>query len=162
MLVRPNALQASSPSCRAEQRLHCSTLNRQLCLSCPRTSDVGAGAVFDYQFTNSDGFTLNKIIFISWYASSCCRLHSTKPALHTGQVGCSSKAFTILQASSGMYGCDRAPEVARVKKKMMYASTKDFFKGFLDGLSVEVQASGMDDLRDQDIEDSVRANTTRA
>ena len=44
----------------------------------------------------------------------------------------------------------------------MYASTKDFFKGFLDGLSVEVQASGLDDLKDQDIEDSVRAATTRA
>lgn len=29
----------------------------------------------------------------------------------------------------------RAPDVARVKSKMMYASTKDFFKGLLDGIS---------------------------
>ena len=28
------------------------------------------GAVFDYQFTNSDGFILNKIVFISWCAAA--------------------------------------------------------------------------------------------
>lgn len=44
---------------------------------------------------------------------------------------------------------------------MMYASTKDFFKGFLDGLSIEVQASGLDDLTEEELRDSVRAATTR-
>ena len=53
-----------------------------------RKSDLGAAAVFDYQFTNSDGFTLNKIIFISWYASLCCKSHSAKPATHAGQICC--------------------------------------------------------------------------
>jgi len=31
-----------------------------------------------------------------------------------------------------------APDSASVKNKMMYASTKDFFKGFMDGLAVEL------------------------
>lgn len=31
--------------------------------------------------------------------------------------------------------CCRAPDSARVKAKMMYASTKDFFKTHLDGIS---------------------------
>lgn len=33
----------------------------------------------------------------------------------------------------------RAPEIAAIKTKMMYASTKDFFKGFLDGIGAELQ-----------------------
>ena len=34
-----------------------------------------------------------------------------------------------------------APDVAKVKSKMMFASTKDFFKGSLEGLSLEFQGS---------------------
>ena len=45
---------------------------------------------------------------------------------------------------------------------MMYASTKDFFKGYLDGLSIELQASDMDDITEQVISDTVRAATTRS
>ena len=33
----------------------------------------------------------------------------------------------------------RSPDTARVKGKMMYASTKDFFKSHLEGLAVELQ-----------------------
>jgi hypothetical protein len=43
----------------------------------------------------------------------------------------------------------RAPDSARVKAKMMYASTKDFFKSHLDGLSLEFQASELDDISEQ-------------
>ena len=45
---------------------------------------------------------------------------------------------------------------------MMYASTKDFFKGYLDGLSIELQASELDDITEQVISDTVRAATTRS
>lgn len=34
-----------------------------------------------------------------------------------------------------LHSTHRAPDVAKVKAKMMYASTKDFFKGLLDGIS---------------------------
>lgn len=43
----------------------------------------------------------------------------------------------------------------------MYASTKDFFKGFLDGLSIELQASEADDVTEENIEESVRSVLTR-
>ena len=55
----------------------------------------------------------------------------------------------------------RAPDSARTKAKMMYASTKDFFKSFLDGVSVELQASDMDDITEKDIADAVRSSVTR-
>lgn len=44
---------------------------------------------------------------------------------------------------------------------MMYASTKDFFKGFLDGISVELQASELEDITQKDIADAVRSSVTR-
>lgn len=50
-----------------------------------------------------------------------------------------------------------APDTARVKAKMMYASTKDFFKSHLDGLSLEFQASDRDDISEQEVGDAVRA-----
>lgn len=33
----------------------------------------------------------------------------------------------------------RSPEVAKIRTKMMYASSKDFFKSHLEGLSIELQ-----------------------
>ncbi|KAK9837037.1 hypothetical protein WJX84_011626 [Apatococcus fuscideae] len=54
-----------------------------------------------------------------------------------------------------------APDRAKIKSKMMYASTKDFFKGFLDGLSIELQASEPDDVTEENIEESVRSVLTR-
>ena len=44
---------------------------------------------------------------------------------------------------------------------MMYASTKDFFKGFLDGLGVELQASDVADISERDVSEAVRSSTTR-
>ncbi|KAK9904298.1 hypothetical protein WJX75_008802 [Coccomyxa subellipsoidea] len=54
-----------------------------------------------------------------------------------------------------------APDAARIKAKMMYASTKDFFKGFLDGLSVELQGSDLADISEQDVAEAVRSTVTR-
>ena len=56
----------------------------------------------------------------------------------------------------------RAPDTARIKSKMMYASTKEYFKGYLDGLSIELQASEPDELTEQDIADAVRSVITRS
>jgi short-subunit dehydrogenase len=44
---------------------------------------------------------------------------------------------------------------------MMYASTKDFFKGFLDGLSVELQGSDLADITERDVSETVRSTVTR-
>lgn len=56
----------------------------------------------------------------------------------------------------------RAPDSAKVKNKMMYASTKDFFKSFLDGLGVEMQASEKDDIRESDMANAVLSTITRS
>ena len=55
----------------------------------------------------------------------------------------------------------RAPDSARIKSKMMYASTKDFFKGFLEGVAVELQGSDLDDITEKDVADTVRSTVTR-
>lgn len=44
---------------------------------------------------------------------------------------------------------------------MMYASTKDFFKGYLDGLSIELQANDLEDINEEAIADSVKSVITR-
>lgn len=53
------------------------------------------------------------------------------------------------------------PSFHQVKHKMMYASTKDHFKGHLDGLGVELQASEVSDLAEADVAEAVRASVTR-
>lgn len=50
-----------------------------------------------------------------------------------------------------------APDNAKVKSKMMYASTKDFFKGHLDGMSAEFQASDLDEISEKEISEVVAA-----
>lgn len=55
----------------------------------------------------------------------------------------------------------RAPDTAKIKAKMMYASTKDFFKGHLDGVSIELQANEHDDITEDAIGDSVKSVITR-
>lgn len=50
-----------------------------------------------------------------------------------------------------------SPDAARIKSKMMYASSKDFFKGHLDGVSVEFQASELDDITEAQVAEAVAA-----
>ena len=50
-----------------------------------------------------------------------------------------------------------APETAKVKARMMYASTKDFFKTHLDGISCEFQVSALDEISEEMVSEAVRA-----
>eukprot|EP00775_Hariotina_reticulata_P006288 gene6288-6524_t len=54
-----------------------------------------------------------------------------------------------------------APEHSGIKPKMMYASTKDFFKGFLDGIGAELQANEPSELSEGEIRERVLSNMTR-
>jgi hypothetical protein len=45
--------------------------------------------------------------------------------------------------------------------QMMYASTKDFFKGFLDGVGAELQATELCDIDEHEMHDRVGASITR-
>lgn len=50
-----------------------------------------------------------------------------------------------------------APDVAKVKSKMMYASTKDFFKSNLEGLSLEFQGSDFEEISEDEVGSAVKA-----
>lgn len=50
-----------------------------------------------------------------------------------------------------------APETAKVKARMMYASTKDFFKSHMDGISAEFQSSCLDEISEDVVSDAVKA-----
>eukprot|EP01025_Chloroclados_australasicus_P045030 TRINITY_DN490_c0_g1_i1.p1 TRINITY_DN490_c0_g1~~TRINITY_DN490_c0_g1_i1.p1 ORF type:complete len:316 (+),score=46.12 TRINITY_DN490_c0_g1_i1:130-1077(+) len=54
-----------------------------------------------------------------------------------------------------------APDSASVKNKMMYASTKDFFKGFMDGLAVELQATDQQELEEDVAFEAVKSTVVR-
>jgi cofilin len=61
------------------------------------------------------------------------------------------------QSHSKIVFINWAPDVARVKSKMMYASTKDFFKSKLDGLSIEMQGSDRDEVEEATVGEAVRS-----
>ena len=44
---------------------------------------------------------------------------------------------------------------------MMYAATKDFFKGFLDGIGAELQANEPGELSEEELRLRVMGNLTR-
>lgn len=48
-----------------------------------------------------------------------------------------------------------------MRPKMMYASTKDFFKGFLDGIGAELQANEPSELSEEEIRERVLGAMTR-
>lgn len=54
-----------------------------------------------------------------------------------------------------------APDGSTIKSKMMYAATKDFFKGFLDGIGAELQATDMSELAESEMRDRVYSALTR-
>jgi cofilin len=44
---------------------------------------------------------------------------------------------------------------------MMYASTKDFMKGFLEGIGAELQATDLGEMSEQEMRDKVFQSLTR-
>eukprot|EP00798_Chlamydomonas_sp_ICE-L_P015749 gene15749-21872_t len=54
-----------------------------------------------------------------------------------------------------------APEGSSTKAKMMYASTKDFFKGYLDGIGAELQANEFSELTLDEMQERVHLSLTR-
>jgi cofilin len=54
-----------------------------------------------------------------------------------------------------------APDCAPIKTKMMYASTKDFFKAFCDGVGAELQATDADELAEEEMRERVVSGMTR-
>eukprot|EP00873_Tetraselmis_striata_P033565 jgi/Tetstr1/453829/TSEL_003993.t2 len=54
-----------------------------------------------------------------------------------------------------------SPDGASVKNKMMYSSTKDFFKELLDGVSCDMHADDLDDISEQEMHSYVMSTMTR-
>ena len=55
-----------------------------------------------------------------------------------------------------------SPDGALLKKKMLYASTKDFFKTKLDGITLELQATDVDEVTEEAMREHVAAVLTRS
>jgi cofilin len=66
--------------------------------------------------------------------------------------GCQFKKLVFL-----MWSPDNAP----IKAKMMYASTKDFFKGLLPGIAIELQATELSEVDSEDLRLRIQATLTR-
>ena len=54
-----------------------------------------------------------------------------------------------------------SPDAAAIKAKMMYASTKDFFKGLLPGIAIELQATEPSEVDEADMRLRIQATLTR-
>eukprot|EP00201_Polytomella_parva_P003883 CAMPEP_0175073152 /NCGR_PEP_ID=MMETSP0052_2-20121109/20371_1 /TAXON_ID=51329 ORGANISM="Polytomella parva, Strain SAG 63-3" /NCGR_SAMPLE_ID=MMETSP0052_2 /ASSEMBLY_ACC=CAM_ASM_000194 /LENGTH=320 /DNA_ID=CAMNT_0016340865 /DNA_START=46 /DNA_END=1008 /DNA_ORIENTATION=- len=54
-----------------------------------------------------------------------------------------------------------SPETSTIKMKMMYASTKDFFKGLLEGVNSELQATSLEELSEEEMRNRVHSALTR-
>jgi len=54
-----------------------------------------------------------------------------------------------------------SPDAAAIKAKMMYASTKDFFKGLLPGIAIELQATEAGEVDEADMRSRIQATLTR-
>eukprot|EP01024_Parvocaulis_polyphysoides_P017552 TRINITY_DN17752_c0_g3_i2.p1 TRINITY_DN17752_c0_g3~~TRINITY_DN17752_c0_g3_i2.p1 ORF type:complete len:153 (+),score=26.32 TRINITY_DN17752_c0_g3_i2:169-627(+) len=54
-----------------------------------------------------------------------------------------------------------SPDSASVKNKMMYASTKDFFKGFMEGLATEILATELSELEEEIAFEAVKSTIVR-
>ncbi|GBF98059.1 hypothetical protein Rsub_10287 [Raphidocelis subcapitata] len=78
-----------------------------------------------------------------------------------GKASPYSEFVAALPPSDCRYGGEAAPESAPIKTKMMYAATKDFFKGFLDGTGAELQANEAADVSEEEIRSRVVTNLTR-
>lgn len=55
----------------------------------------------------------------------------------------------------------RAPDSAPVKQKMMFASTKAFFKQSLDGIQVEMHCTDYSDLAEEGVREAIKGTLTR-
>ena len=53
------------------------------------------------------------------------------------------------------------PDSARIKQKMLFAASKDAFKGTLMGISLEIQAGDHDELNEESVMGRVRDVITR-
>ncbi|KZV21814.1 actin-depolymerizing factor 10-like, partial [Dorcoceras hygrometricum] len=73
-------------------------------------------AVFDYDFTTDENCHKSKIFFVAWSVLTHTHTHT-------------------------QYILDLSPDTAKVRTKMLYASSKDRFKRELEGIQVELQAT---------------------
>jgi len=79
-------------------------------------------AVYDFEFETSDG-KRNKLCFISWSVAS---------------VQCSCSLVLIQTVPRDFI---RSPDVAKIKPKMVFASSRDALRRKLDGIAIEIQGT---------------------
>jgi cofilin len=97
-------------------------------------------ALYDMDFTTTDGRPANKLVFISW----CVNHHSSgtlsfvqRPLVFSRRRPCPSPPSP------------RAPDSATVKKKMIFAGSKDALTRAFVGVGTKVSATDMSELTEE-------------
>ena len=71
---------------------------------------------------------------------------------YTNDDGCKLSVFVFVMWS---------PDISPIKRKMLYASTKEYFRDCLDGTSVEIQATDISEIDADAMYQKVRSVQTR-
>ncbi|KAF1899659.1 hypothetical protein Lal_00019789 [Lupinus albus] len=93
-------------------------------------------AVFDFDFTTIENVQKSKIFFIAWIICSCWYLFTIVCGHDSIRDSQNHNITTTIAVDECM-----APDISKVRHKMVYASSKDRFKRELDGIQVELQAT---------------------
>ena len=100
-------------------------------------------AVYDFDYVNADNCQFKKICFIMWSPDN-----RRAPRRRTAR----RRSF-----ADASFRANASP----IKNKMMYASTKDFFKQLLPGIAIELQATEKSEVDHADLRTRIQATITR-
>ena len=133
--------------------------------------------MYDYEYTSLERGNFSKLVFVNWCAVRSARAApmfddaaaATHAPFRRAQTTEPTQTNTHKQTKRARCCCccsqqhqtPRAPDTAVTRTKMMYASTKDFLKGFLDGVNSELQATEPAELGEEDMRERVVSNMTR-
>lgn len=106
-----------------------------------------------------------------------CRYGGARPTRCASAARCRPRTPPLTRPAAAVYdfdyvnadGCQFkklifvmwSPDAAAIKAKMMYASTKDFFKGLLPGIAIELQATEASEVDEADMRSRIQATLTR-
>ncbi|KAF8073886.1 actin depolymerizing factor [Lyophyllum atratum] len=98
-------------------------------------------AVYDFDFEKEDGGKRNKIIFYSWYVA--IPFHRLRPALLLSPLRVLGHLFVAPVVLITMI---RSPDDAKIKQKMLFASSKDALRRSLVGIATEIQGTDFSEV----------------
>ena len=114
--------------------------------------------VYDYEYISPERGNFSKLVFVNWCVAGVARAGRRRRLCSFLQNKTKQNKKHNTQQNHKQR---RAPDTAQTRTKMMYASTKDFLKGFLDGVGAELQATEPSELGEDEMRERVVSNMTR-